>query len=135
MGGSKGGNKGHPSAAQRRDAEGLTIGDSDAEDEPEELDPPDAHDHDGIPDPATFTNTQNRNPRIPNVKIPFFKGGANLDPGENREWRREIAAIKHSYKIEHTRTSQVWSSSPPTAMPGMCSGTSTPRTSRTTRTA
>ena len=98
MGGGKG--KGHPSAAQRRDAEGLTIGDSDAEDEPEEHDPPDAHDHDGIPDPATFTSTQNRNPRIPNVKIPFFKGGANMDAGEYKEWRREIAASKHSYKIE-----------------------------------
>ena len=28
-----------------------------AEDETEERDPPDAHDHDGIPDPATFTST------------------------------------------------------------------------------
>ena len=100
MEGCKGGNKGHPSAAQRRDAVGLTIGDAGAEDEPEELDPPDAHDHDGIPDPATFTSNQNRTSRIPNVKIPFCKGGANLDPGEYREWRREIAAIKHSYKIE-----------------------------------
>ena len=98
MGGGKG--KGHPSAAQRRDAEGFAIGDSDAEDEPEERDPPDAHDHDGVPDPATFTNTQKRNPRIPNVKVPFFKDGANMDPGEYKEWRREIAAIKHSYKIE-----------------------------------
>ena len=98
MGGGTG--KGHPSAAQRRDAEGLTIGDSDAEDEPEERDPPDAHDHDDIPDPATFTSTQNRNSRIRNVKIPFFKGGANMGPGEYKEWRREIAAIKHSYKIE-----------------------------------
>ena len=34
------------------------------------------------------------------MKIPFSKGGAHLDPGEYKEWRREIAAIKHSYKIE-----------------------------------
>ena len=55
---------------------------------------------------ASPTRLRSRTPRTaftyrnPNVKIPFFKGGANLDPGEYREWRREIAAIKHSYKIE-----------------------------------
>ena len=99
MGEGKG--KGHPSAAQCRDAKGLTIGDSDAEDEPEERDAPDAHNHGGIPDLATFTSTQNRNSRIPNVKIPFFKGGANTESGEYKKRRREIAAIKHSYEIEN----------------------------------
>ena len=38
--------------------------------------------------------------RIPNIKIPIFKGGANMDPGEYKEWRREISAIKYSYKID-----------------------------------
>ena len=28
-------------------------------------------------------------------------GWMNLDSGEHREWRREIAATKHSYKIEN----------------------------------
>ena len=66
----------------------------------EKPDPPDAHDHDGIPDLATFTSSQNGNSRILNIKTPFFKGGANMDPGKYKEWRREIAASKHSHKIE-----------------------------------
>ena len=38
--------------------------------------------------------------RIPNIKIPVFKGGASMDPGEYKEWRREISAVKYSYKID-----------------------------------
>jgi len=38
--------------------------------------------------------------RIPYIKIPIFKGGANMDPGEYKERRREISAIKYSYKID-----------------------------------
>ena len=130
MGEEKG--KGLSSAAQCRDAEGLTIGDSGAEDELEERNPSDAYDYDSIPEPVTFTSTQNRNSRIPNVKIPFFKGAANMDSGEYKEWRREIATIKHSYKIEDKDFAGLLFS-PPTTMPEIGSGTSTPQTSRTTR--
>ena len=85
-----------PTPAQRRDAEGLHVGVS--EEEPEVDSHGDDQEQGGLPNPATFQN--NRASRIPNVKIPFFKGGAHLDPGEYKEWRREIAAIKHSYKLE-----------------------------------
>ena len=57
------------------------------------LNVPDDQDQDGIPNPATFQNNNSRASRIPNVRILFSKGGAHLDPGEYKEWRREIAAI------------------------------------------
>ena len=51
--------------------------------------------------PAAATLQLNsRTSRIPKGRITFFKGGAHFDPGEYKEWRREVAAIKRSSKIE-----------------------------------
>ena len=33
------------------------------------------------------------------ARPPPFHGGPNLDPGDYRDWRREVAALKASYKV------------------------------------
>lgn len=84
-----------PTPAQRREAEGLDIGGSDVPDESESHEAED----EPQPNPSAFQPRDSK-ARIPNIKIPFFKGGNNIDPGEYKEWRRELAAIKIAYKID-----------------------------------
>ena len=85
-----------PTPAQRREAEGLDIGGSDVPDESAE-----SHEAEDEPQPspAAFQPRDTKN-RIPNIKIPFFRGGNSIDPGEYKEWRRELSAIKIAYKID-----------------------------------
>ena len=83
--------------AQRQAAEGLDIGGSDVPDSSSDHDQ--GADDEQPPNPTAFQPRDAKN-RIPNIKIPFFRGGNNMDPGEYKEWRRELSAIKIAYKIE-----------------------------------
>ena len=84
-----------PTPAQRRAAEGLDIGGSDVPDSSSKQGAEDEQQ----PNPAAFQPRDTKN-RIPNIKIPFFRGGNSIDPGEYKEWRRELSAIKIAYKID-----------------------------------
>ena len=74
--------KGKPEWAEEREHDAEHIGVSESESDP--------------------GNTHTRNiPKLPShAKIPFFNGGTNLDPGEYKEWRREVAAIQSTYGIQ-----------------------------------
>ena len=51
-------------------------------------------------DPGNPRRTRNF-PKLPShAKIPHFFGGANQDPGDYKEWRREVAAIQSTYGIQ-----------------------------------
>ena len=83
-------------SAQRRKAEGLDIGGSDVPDESAE-----SHEAEDEPQPSpAASQPRDTKNRIPNIKIPFFRGGNSIDPGEYKEWRRELSAIKIAYKID-----------------------------------
>ena len=84
-----------PTPAQRQAAEGLDIEGSDVPDSSSEQGAEDEQQ----PNPAAFQPRDMKN-RIPNIKIPFFRGGNSIDPGEYKEWRRELSAIKIAYKID-----------------------------------
>ena len=44
-------------------------------------------------------NFNNNRKNLPNIKLPEFHGGANQDPGNFKEWVREITAMQMAYQI------------------------------------
>ena len=44
-------------------------------------------------------NFNNNKKNLPNIKLPEFHGGANQDPGNFKEWVREITAMQMAYQI------------------------------------
>ena len=45
------------------------------------------------------SNNNNTRKNLPNIKLPEFHGGPNLDPGNFKEWIREVTAMQMAYQI------------------------------------